>query len=294
MPLRRRECVGARHIFFCAGDVVGKCAEREWKMHRFYKYMAREHWYDWLKNCELKVTKPSEFADPFDCTGTCRNEWSEVGLDWSHGTEEFLKKANDRSWADEYLRVLCLTDAAVCDDASDVLFWSHYASGGRGVRVCFEITSDVEVFSPAGEMECMRYCHAKPVFNGKAVRFDAEGKIKTGLADYLHECVWTKGNGWAYEHEARVIFNAKKVHKRTTGDGTVLDCVGFLPSSVKEITFGPMIDREEAKDLAFGLMTKFGDSNLFKIATRDIVRYRYDYCDLFEDQEFKVKIRGLE
>lgn len=245
--------------------------------YRFYKYIGHGHWFENLQECKFNVTKPSEFNDPFDCTGVIREPWNDDAKAQFHDRETFLGKMNDRSWADEFYRVLCLTDAQLCDAASEVLFWSHYANLGKGIRVTLEVGNGT--FIPPGNVQCVRYCHAKPVLDMEHYK-----KGSLDLYNYLSDCMTTKGIGWDYEHEVRVIFEKEKTFSDAVVAAKDIRFVRIQDSCVKEITFGPMFHDEEARNFAYKLIPVFGDSSIFYKAVRDDVYYRYNYYPLFDNE----------
>ena len=118
-----------------------------------YKYMSYERFAQSFKPAGvfLKVSRPAEFNDPFDCTGriqgyvpgrliesygkTFRQLLSPVEFDLS-------TKVQSRRIFDQWYRILSLSDASVNEKPEEMLMWSHYGESAKGVRVGLEIDTD--------------------------------------------------------------------------------------------------------------------------------------------------------
>lgn len=107
------------------------------------------------------------------------------------------------------LRISCFTK-----DSDNTLMWSHYADGGKGCLVEFELIGDQKYHK-------VSYL-TKPTITEKDI--NEEKAI---------EILKYKGKPWKYEAEYRCILYGQK----------------FLPIKVKSLTFGPRANKESVKIL---------------------------------------------
>ncbi len=126
----------------------------------------------------FRVSGPLDFNDPFECRG-CYHHFDEVLRKYVHQnferlrfesirrtnsttpelqarfTEEFLfetyfdsaSRSLDSSWinaVNKTVLMLCFVKERGLKAASDVLFWSHYADSGKGVRIVFDLPETLE------------------------------------------------------------------------------------------------------------------------------------------------------
>ena len=126
-----------------------------------------------LRTGLYKVSHPSEFNDPFECRGKYINyeeplrkyvhdnydrlkfekirDWDisspeiQAGLTETAiflGEVEKFNEVLDDSWIgafDGRMYIMCFVKERGLKSTSDVLFWSHYADSGRGVKITFDI-----------------------------------------------------------------------------------------------------------------------------------------------------------
>lgn len=175
-----------------------------------YKYMSYERFVQSVRSTGvyLKVSRPCEFNDPYDCTGLVSGAMSQQLKDTynqyfkqmlSPKELDFTIKVNGRLLFDNMYRILSLSDFAVNGTSEEMLMWSHYADFARGVRIGIEIdTSRYKV----GVVE---YKELQPQLDLSKV---SEWKIfdDPELRRFLKECLLTKHKSWEYEQERRVVF----------------------------------------------------------------------------------------
>lgn len=107
------------------------------------------------------------------------------------------------------LKVSCFTR-----DRDNTLMWSHYADGGKGCLVEFELI---------GDQQYHKVCYlAKPTLTGKDIN---ENKAI--------EILKYKEKPWKYEAEYRCILTGQN----------------FLPVKIKSLTFGPRANKESVEML---------------------------------------------
>lgn len=255
-----------------------------------HKYIKSKYWYRTLSRCEIKVSKPSELNDPFDCIGGVVGTLGRNGLKRFHSVENFRKNMMDRSVSDDVFRVLCLTDADADDPESEVLFWSHYADGGRGVRITFDVSDTKDFVKSDCLCAPVRYAQFYPQLDTDAYEKSPHEEYK----NFLVETIWTKGLSWAYEREVRMIFQRKGLVFRRSVSGVNVrkfEIVKFSPKCVKEVVFGVNFDMSGINDKVRRLICSlYEDSNIFKRTFIDASRYRYQYKQLFDGKRIRVKL----
>lgn len=255
-----------------------------------HKYIKSKYWYRTLSRCEIKVSRPSELNDPFDCIGGVVGTLGRKGIERFRSIENFRQNMMDRRVSDDVFRILCLTDAEANDPESEVLFWSHYADGGRGVRITFEVADPKDFVKSDCLCAPVRYAQFYPQLDTDAYEKSSHKEYK----NFLVETIWTKGLSWAYEHEVRMIFQRKGLLNRrnaTGGNVRKFEIVKFSPECVKEVVFGVNFDTIGIKGKVRRLVCSlYGDSNIFKKAFIDTSRYKYRYEQLLDRIRFRVKL----
>lgn len=239
-----------------------------------YKYISLKHGIRSLLDGEFKVSPPAEFNDPLDCVGnvTMENPPREALIDYastlgrppgkdvndvidvmlqSRSLQAFMNsELRDRRVVSKVLRVMSMSDAIRCDQNSELLLWSHHADNAKGVRIHIEI----DTTNPLPTLTDKRMWTVKSVAypqNGQLPTFDMK-QLKTypmdrGLLMFYYDCVFTKGAGWAYENEVRLVVSAKdgcchkaKLHPENDIAPSV-DVIDIPRSWIKGIDFGIQI-----------------------------------------------------
>lgn len=175
----------------------------------------------------IKFTKPSEFNDPFDCDpghdSEKIEEYLETRPDLVEKVANFLKLSGDQILEEKPHMVVRLRNAikdglfgqsasdnvGICcltKDPLNLLMWAHYAENHKGFVVEFDIPieshdkpeREVEFFELLIPHE-VNYNQKKPIVN-----FD------DSLEKKLEKQFLTKGKGWEYEQEERVVDYIRK------------------------------------------------------------------------------------
>jgi len=186
----------------------------------FYKYRAVNGRLERiLTYSELYFASPSEFNDPFDCkipvlyrgsdddfknfywaklkerypsySVEKLNQMADEILRTSkHRDKDFLKKIETETAQGAFSRtgVLCLSEIN-----NDILMWSHYADGHRGICLEFNASTLQAVFASAFRI---KYQKEYPILN-RFTSSDNEELLDTALL--------TKSDHWDYEKEWRII-----------------------------------------------------------------------------------------
>ena len=175
-----------------------------------YKYMSYERFVQSVRSTGvyLKVSRPCEFNDPYDCTGLVSGAMSQQLKDTynqyfkqmlSPKELDFTTKVNGRRLFDNMYRILSLSDFAVNGTSEEMLMWSHYADFARGVRI------GIEIDTSRYKLGVVEYKELQPQLDLSKV---SEWKIfdDPELRRFLKECLLTKQKSWEYEQERRVVF----------------------------------------------------------------------------------------
>jgi hypothetical protein len=102
--------------------------------------------------------------------------------------------------------ILCL-----CEEAKDILMWSHYADSHKGICLQFEVLAD----SPFGLATSVIYADTYPPLN-----------ISMDLHEVAIGLFRTKSCHWRYEREWRIFSNAAgfKSFPKECLSGVILGC----------------------------------------------------------------------
>jgi hypothetical protein len=161
---------------------------------RFYKYKTLKNFeflLDMILKERLYAASYHELNDPME--GVIK-------------VDETVPKDREAEWEDiiQNLGITCFTK-----DSENTLMWSHYADGGKGCVVEFELLDEQEYHK-------VSYLK-KPILKNKDINF-----LKA------LEVLKYKDKPWKYEAEYRCILVKEK----------------FLPVNIKSITFGTRSDTE--------------------------------------------------
>ena len=248
-----------------------------------------------LRDNFFRVSGPLDFNDPFECRGfylhfdealrkyvhqnferlrfeSIRRTNSTTPELQARFTEEFLFKTYfdaasrslDSSWinaVNETVLMLCFVKERGLKAASDVLFWSHYADSGKGVRIVFDLPE-----RPRGGIYYMKeveYCEKVPAFDCRKMDAWLQGKE---FQDYLESISHLKGKPWEYENEVRMIIprHIPRAMKRIPFEHLLQrehdgECGWFIRleyDAIKRVDFGPRVDLQRAVSLIGDLRKK--------------------------------------
>ena len=187
---------------------------------KFYKYMNLDTLYKVLRaeGVYFLLNSPSCYNDPFDCTGQVVGIPSTTFTEhYLHGkpqliddirtnketraaivARDFADLMQSRNGFDDLLRVFCMANLTLEDDETSPLMWSHYADGGKGVRLTIDL--DGTNINP----QPIRYSFSPPILDLSSPRFF--NGDEPSIEKFCLECVFTKSLAWSYEREWRIIF----------------------------------------------------------------------------------------
>ncbi len=163
--------------------------------HVFYKYKSLDNFefiFDMLVRDRLYAAKLSELNDPMEgLIKADKNVQKEQHAEW----EAAIQRARIASFTTE-------------DDSE--LMWAHYADGGRGCLIGFELHSSYSA-------QRVQY-KSHPKWDGSEIN-----------QDNLIQLLCFKLNPWKYEREYRVVETERS----------------FIPIKVKSFKLGPKVDSDK-------------------------------------------------
>lgn len=198
---------------------------------------------------EIYMPRPIEFNDPFECRPRLNLHMSrlerdrylkglairELGASDRNIRERFITECKikltenpERLAEKPYARFLSETGLYCLSEINDdILMWSHYANGHRGLCLQFDAISDARLGDRMlfGQAIKVIYSEERPICN----------IYKIGQPKEYQKALLTKSNHWEYEKEWRVI--------RTPGEGGP-GIKPFHPMSLTGVIFGAQISQE--------------------------------------------------
>ncbi len=214
-----------------------------------YKYMSYERFIQSIKptGVFLKVSRPIEFNDPYDCTGIATGDVPQhLRYSYRKVFHQFLSpvefdlsvKVNTRRKFDRMYRIMSLCDSSVNGTAGEMLMWAHYADNSRGVRIGIEIDTDRYRLGAVEYKECLPQLDMTKIKEWK-IYDDPE------LKRFLRACLLTKHKIWSYEQERRVVF---RVNDPSLKPFSVVDAAGPIYDAT--MIWNP--DKDVIKEVCLG------------------------------------------
>ena len=222
----------------------------------YYKFMSYKRFVESILpgGAFIKVSRPCEFNDPFDCTGGLIGEFnSKVAEEYCNmfyvdalpnfyaasAKAHFLGQLRTRQFFNEWFRILSLSDASRLLPNEEFLMWAHYADNARGVRLTLDFSDYSKTVEP------VEYVDTAPALNCSSITVMDPMK-DVNLRSFLDACLVTKCNCWRYECESRVIFpiNYKDLRPMSVCDAVKpiaeRNFVFAMPKRMlREVAFGP-------------------------------------------------------
>jgi hypothetical protein len=259
-----------------------------------------------LHSCEVKVSDPLEFNDPFEfCpqvvtaitaeqvlekfkdVGFLQNIFqrnSEIRLkcasvdDFLNAVEKdtewwvdfFLQKFTDpkRFMPHTFAEIAARHLGVICFSQvyDDILMWAHYGEYHRGMVIQF----DAKCFGEAN-LDPVEYMSDRPPYNPV---FDVEG------FEHLARVTRRKSDHWSYEKELRLLVPWELTRERTSETGDKMRMFAVPPTAIVRVILGCMAQARFAEETKRILSEKrFGHVHLQAMA-RDLHQYRLHVVDL--------------
>ena len=222
-----------------------------------------------------KTKKMYVSASDTDASGNSKRPLNEVLSDIRTKPDQYLNAIILRRNSVEHgQRVLCFTDATIQDTRSEMLLWAHYANKGSGVRVLMNLS---ETPKYPFVLRRVHYTEARPVLD--ISQFDSWMDQKV-FREYFKAMLFTKGLGWEYEHEVRMVtWPDKNIVEHDEDEN--MDFLNFDVNCILGVDFGPMATIEETQKIASNIKGMAHLSHIRCRAARfDERQYRYNYEDL--------------
>lgn len=177
-----------------------------------------------------------------------------------------LKEAVEENIQDasERLRIICFCMPDNIDDGDDILLWSHYADGHKGVKIYFE-TKDIKIQST--NLFPVTYSVNRP-------RIDISDPKNDNAENVYKAILKTKNKSWHYEQEVRWIISKLEC---LNIDGNL-----FIPVSPEAIRRIDMGCRCNKIDRIFSELKKNESYKHIKLYKTSVHEYKYslDYNEL--------------
>lgn len=182
------------------------------EMAEYFHFTKAEHAISSISRLRLKVLKPSELNDPYDCSmEVIPQNWVEE--EKCREIEDCLCRVRDTRF-----RLLCLSRR--CDET---LMWSHYADDHAGVALVLELR-------PSEELHPVSYRRERTYATLRMFQGEEKGYVKVVMESLL-----IKSLSWSYEDEHRLIYD--------TAGGSIVsegpnDFVPILPTAISGVVLG--------------------------------------------------------
>ena len=222
-----------------------------------------------------QIIKHYKEAPPVDGLGRKKLQLDVALQEAQNCTAKYLNSVlMERKTPEARQRILCFTDATVVDSNSDLLLWGHYGDRGAGVRVLLDIPSER---NNTYAIRRVRYTELRPILDISLFNSWMDLNVMT---PFFVESVFTKGLGWSYEHEVRLLAKngaSSLIHENG------MDFICFDTSCVRRIDFGPLTIREETDKIFDEIKKNEKLSHIqCRIACFGYAKYQYDYVDYDE------------
>ena len=241
-----------------------------------YRYLA-SHWMETLQDGRLKVARPQEFNDPYDCLGVCvgqypistvkqhfLNQHSPVYTTTVATAKELhiqiedaaniLARANvrvmsdnmakmitDREGLNDWRFILCFSGAQE-NDSSHSLMWSHYANKCNGVRLGFDFGGpEFEMY-----LNAVRYSTERATLNLSLIK-DLENDHE--YLRFYEDNFLMKSIEWAYEREYRMMIDDRHSEVAMDKNGKEVRFWRFKLEYLHFVDLGFGIDEDEEQQI---------------------------------------------
>lgn len=204
-----------------------------------YKYRAdNEHTENIIKNSALWFSRPREFNDPFDCYSVPAKFSKQEAQMWLHNRISYKEASeNDKKIAERNINNLSLLDVksdidevvnniGICcfnKTEKEILMWSHYSDGHKGLCLQFDIKEDPMFFLLPKKV--------KYETSITPLNYFKEGSEKL----LIDRFIVPKYNKWSYEQEVRIIKISDEMKFNESDKGKEIK---FKTSSLRKIIFG--------------------------------------------------------
>lgn len=261
-----------------------------------YKYMSYKRFLESVtqEGVYLKISRPCEFNDPFDCAGTSRGAptkelVTEIREKHMPGLDLFADNSickvlavmlSSRRTFDSAYRVFSASDAKIVGTFEEMLMWAHYGDSFKGIRVA------IDVDQVRAKCKRVRYEKVMPCLNLDVVK-SLNPFSDNAVRKFLMQCLLTKNVAWRYEKERRIVFDVEspEVKRWTLRDsGAKVDEAMFMwtpdKTVIRQVCIGSEMSRtSEGVNNAVKLLQRLNEHG-YNIEGRMAIRGgRYGCCE---------------
>lgn len=247
-----------------------------------YRYLA-SHWIDTLRDGRLKVARPYEFNDPYDCLGICVGRYpistlvrhfmdekasvynttlktaKKCNISIERAAEALAKmnadklsagvakKIQDRKHMEDIMFLLCFSSCSE-GDSGHSLMWSHYANKCKGVRLGFDFGGEEFPYY----LNSVKYSCERASLNLSLIH---EIAVDPEYTRFNEENLLTKSIDWSYEREYRMMIDDKHSEEGPDKDemGRPFRFWRYKPEYLQTVDLGFGIDDNE-KELILSII----------------------------------------
>ena len=240
----------------------------------------------------VKASCPSDFNDPFECTGGVYGDPASPVVEEFYATrpdqahhaslhgdrteylQKWLRRAfSNRNFLGQGYKISCFSSVEGIQQfsGSDIRMWAHYTNNGMGVRIEFD-SDDIPYFTDA-----VNYSYEAPKLDLSGINHIED------LEEYIKSCIVTKHKIWEPEQEVRIVFRGP--HAAVRFDSEVNMYRWLLPlSCIKKIAIGEALLKVHMSSSCLRHVRNIIHDAAQHISTVAVVRdynsYGLDYHDI--------------
>lgn len=273
-----------------------------------WRYMNFRYGAQSILEGKFKLARPSELNDAYELRGRCEGKFSgkvceevreyvkdhykSVPLISADGcSKRSIEEINEvidkemecnftrmlflRKSMEERILLLCCSDGEYQDANVEQLMWAHYADKGKGVRVLLNLE---DIGNKSFVIDRVNYTEEIPSVD--VSKFEKLIDMSM-LTPFLKHCAYTKGLGWEYEHEVRLLTGRQRDNvSEVLINGHLLYFLNVPKESILRIDFGPLTKPEDTDPFIRKVNKDDSLSHLrCCVAEMDLKCYRYNYVD---------------
>lgn len=233
-----------------------------------------------LKGNVIYLGAPRNFNDPYDCAiGAPLSELSDHGLqqilegrrvDAPHEALKVMFREGAAQTLREHTEKFLNERGVACftEKPDNLLMWSHYADGGRGM--CLAFSTAEKLFEKA----------QKVVYSDQIPTLSLDALLCSKQYEAITQLYRTKSSHWAYEEEWRVI------HEQA---GTSWH---YEAASLLAVYFGPNVP-EDLMEIALLILTGQNETVRFYRGRRSEHEFRMLFDEITYMSHLQAKAKGL-
>ena len=243
----------------------------------YFRYLG-SHWIETLRDGLLKLARPQDFNDPYDCLGVCIGKFKVEALakhfmdsrcdiyrqtllfakmnkltvaeaamrlasqNVDRHSSKMAETVRRRLLMDGLMYLLCFSSCPE-DDSAHRLMWAHYANKCRGVRLGFHF-NEGRAFKHY--LNVVKYSSERAVLDLSLLN-DVEEDIEYRIL--FENLITTKSIDWAYEREYRLMIADTHAESSIDAQGNILRFWRFNPDDLEFVDLGLDFDEKEIREV---------------------------------------------